>query len=217
MMTHVHKMMLVPSTMTPSSYETPLRPMTNETPEKAFTRRSITVLNADMQNILQNDNLSENEKLKLYSQSLQRRLNFQNQLATVAPVPVKIENPSSNMVSLTSDLDKMGQTIISSIPVSLQSKAQRIVEAPKTRTDVITWNKDWQLMYNGNAVPGTNVIDLVDDLVRAKKNFNPAGVPIFFQSLKEINLPHIYSGNDTQRSQLLTQEKFQSPGDQTPH
>ena len=70
-------------------------------------------------------------------------------------------------------------------------------------------------MYNDNAVPGTNVIDLVDDLVRAKKNFNPTGVPIFLQSLKEINLPHTYIGNDTRRAQLLTQEKFQSPGDQS--
>ena len=184
MMTHVRKMMLVPSALAPTTYETPLKPMSNETPEKAFTRRTITELDTDMQNILQNENLSENEKLKLYSQSLQRRINFQNQLATTAPVLVKLENPTAAITSLTSDLDKMGQTIISSIPVSLQSKARRIVDALKTHTDVITWNKDWQLVHNGNVVPGTNVIDLVDDLVRAKKNFNPTGVPIFLQSLK---------------------------------
>ena len=46
----------------------------------------------------------------------------------------------------------------------------RIVDALTTCSDVITWNKDWQLVYNINAIPGTNVIDLDDYLVQAMKN-----------------------------------------------
>ena len=65
-MTHVKKMLLVPShAMAPTLLQTPLNPSSTETPEKALTRRSINELDTEMEHILQNDGLSEGEKLKL--------------------------------------------------------------------------------------------------------------------------------------------------------
>ena len=91
--------------------------------------------------------------------------------------------------------------------MSQQAKVRRIVEAMKTHSDVITWNKDWELVYNNEPVSKTYVVDLVNNLVRTKKNFNPVGSAVFLKGLKEINFPHSYIGNDIRHQQKLT-----SPG-----
>ena len=74
-MSHVKKMMLIPS-LTPTMQPTALNPITMETPEKALTRHYINELDAEMEAILQNKSLNKGEKLKMYSQILQRYLNY---------------------------------------------------------------------------------------------------------------------------------------------
>ena len=94
-MTHVKKMMLVPShTMAPTLLQTPLNASSTETPEKALTRRSINELDTEMERILQNEGLSEGEKL-VYSQIPQRCLTYQSQLATPTPILIKLDDPAT--------------------------------------------------------------------------------------------------------------------------
>ena len=102
------------------------------------------------------------------------------------------------------DRDKMAQSIVSGIPVTQQAKARRIVDAMKANPNVVTWNSDWELVHNGVPVPNTNVVDLVNDLVRSKKNFNPLGAPQILQGLKKINFPSAYIGNDDRRQQMMS-------------
>ena len=96
----------------------------------------------------------------------------------------------------------MAQSIVSGIPVIQQAKAQRIIDAMKTHPNVVTWNSDWELVHNGVPVPNTNVVDLVNDLVRSK-NFNPLGTPQLLQGLKKINFPSAYIGNDDRQQQMM--------------
>ena len=50
---------------------------------------------------------------------------------------------------------------------------------------MITWDDKAQLVYEGKPIPGSNVVDLVND---ADKNFNPHGWRLFAKALSDVNI-----------------------------
>jgi hypothetical protein len=175
-----------------------LRPSAFETPEKSLMKRTITDLDSEMDNILQNTSITEDEKLKLYSQALRQRMAFQNQLTVQAPIKVEINGKEK----LPLHMEKMALDIISGVPVTAQVKARRIIDMMKSHPNVISWNDKWELVHEGTPVQGTNIVDLVNDMVREKKNFDPPGASTLLQGLKKINFPQTYIGNETRRRQM---------------
>ena len=54
----------------------------------------------------------------------------------------------------------------------------------------ISWDPTGVVSIDNNVVPGSNIIDLVHDVVRKRKNpRNPVGIHTFKQFLHEINIP----------------------------
>jgi hypothetical protein len=45
----------------------------------------------------------------------------------------------------------------------------------KKRSPNISWNEKEELKYKGETVPGSNVVDLVNDVLSKRKYFNPQG------------------------------------------
>ena len=45
------------------------------------------------------------------------------------------------------------------------------------------------MVFEGRTIPGTNVIDLINDFLRQRKNFNPAGWQLFAKALGRMNVP----------------------------
>ena len=147
-MAHVRKMMLEPdtthltmSTLPTSSIQGNIKPMpASQNPEKQLMQRTMRDLDGDTQDILNNPNLQEDEKLKLYTQVLQCRLTFTGKLAT--PHLILVQHSQETKQSTSMENDKMARDIVSSFPVTLQGKARRIVQAFKSSPDVIGWDKD---------------------------------------------------------------------------
>jgi hypothetical protein len=127
-------------------------------------------LDKKMQTILEREDLSAEERLKLYDQSFTRYLNvyddYRPRPVAVAPEPVK------------QDL----------IDDEILAKAQLLLKKMKSSPD-ISWNEKRELKCKGETVQGSNVVDLVNDVLRKRKYFNPQGWETFGEALREANVP----------------------------
>ena len=71
------------------------------------------------------------------------------------------------------------------VPKTMQAKARRLMEHLKRD---IAWNARGELIHEGVSVTGSNVVDLVNDILRKRKT-DPTGWQPFAQQLRAINLP----------------------------
>jgi hypothetical protein len=94
-----------------------------------------------MQTILDREDLSADERLKLYDQSFTRYLNVYDdnrpRPVAVAPEPVK--------------QDLVEDEILESVPKTMKAKAQLLLETMKSSPD-ISWNEKGELKYKGKTV-----------------------------------------------------------------
>ena len=81
------------------------------------------------------------------------------------------------------------ENILESIPATMKSRALQLVKKLKANKDIVGWNDHGQMIFEGRTIPGTNVIDLVNDSLRQRKNFNPAGWQLFAKALRCMNMP----------------------------
>ena len=66
----------------------------------------------------------------------------------------------------------------------------------------VTWDTSGVLSLNGTAVAHSNIIDLISDLTRSRKNFQPQGVDKFISALARINFPLELIGNEHRRAAI---------------
>ena len=101
-----------------------------------------------------------------------------------------IVNPAPNdqMGGTESSLDS--SSILDKIPERYKYKVGAILGfIIKNKQNILTWNNTGQLIYEGVAVPGSNIIDLLVDSQNQHKNNNIAGFTQFNNSLKRLDVP----------------------------
>jgi hypothetical protein len=139
-------------------------------------------LDKKMETILDKENLSEDERLKLYDQSFTRYLNvyddYRPRPVAFAPEPVK--------------QDLVDDEILESVPKTMKAKAQLLLKKMKSSPD-ISWNEKGELKYKGETVQGSN---LVNEVLRKRKYFNPQGWEAFGDALREANVPQYLIGHE---------------------
>ena len=85
--------------------------------------------------------------------------------------------------------------IIDSVPKTMQNHAQLLIQKLKDHSDVISWNDNEQLVLEGSIVPKSNIVDLVNGVMRKRKGFNPEHSNTFAKALAKINVPEDYVRN----------------------
>ena len=60
----------------------------------------------------------------------------------------------------------------------MKAKVQLLLKKMKSSPD-ISWNEKEELKYKGETVQGSNVVDLVNDVLSKRKYFNPQGWETF--------------------------------------
>jgi len=98
----------------------------------------------------------------------------------------------------------MEETIVQSVPQSMQKKAKLLLEHIKT-VDSIEWYSKGEHVVDKQTLPATNVLDLVNDALRDRKRFVPEG--IHFWCVETSNEPNNVIGN----TKPHLQEKVPSP------
>ena len=110
------------------------------------------------------------------------------------------------VVSSREKFDEIEQEVLDTVPKTTKSRARLILNKIKSNKDIMHWNERGELIYDGKAVPSTHVVDLIRDIVKGRKSFDPYGWQYFARGLAKMNTPHDWIGND-QRKEVMQQYK----------
>ena len=156
----------------------------------------------DMNDWLEKDDVPEDTKATMYSQQLQRVKQLKNQVFRPEPSPVQMITQTERTMTSESDSASPSQQlyttdkqIIDSVPKTMQNLAKLLIQKLKDHSDVISWNDNGQLVLEGSIVPNSNIVDLVNDVMRKRKGFNPEHSNTFAKALSKINVPEDYLRN----------------------
>ena len=89
---------------------------------------------------------------------------------------------------------KMNQLVIDSVPSTMKRKAQLLVSLLKNNLNV-SWEDDGTVKLYGKSIPGSNIIDSVNDVIRHRKGSEPTGWQAFAKGLRDMNIPQDVIGN----------------------
>ena len=160
-------------------------------------------LDKKMESILEREDLSTDERLKLYDQSFTRYLIVHDDYRP-RPVVSKVSTSPPAVIE-TETKDAIEEEILESVPKTMKTKAELLVRKMKADPN-IAWSEKGELKYKGETVRGSNVVDLVNDVLRKRKYFNPQGWETFGEALREANVPQDLIGHED-RWKYITQTK----------
>ena len=172
-------------------------------------------LDQAMQHILNRKDVSQEEKLKLYHEILQKYLLYKDKAEPMTvkvigePIPSWSEPYTIPLPAAEETQESMEAEIIQSAPKNLRHKASVLLRRLK-QDDNIAWNAKGELIYKGNVVPNTHIHDLVQDVLRKRKTHVPVGWKTFARALRESNVPQDLVGN-VDRWQWMNQEEEPTP------
>ena len=156
--------------------------------------KAMSSLDGDMQGILSRHDVAPDEKVKLYNQVLQRYINYHDQRQTAAQAPVQVSLTSQDTSSSPEVADSIERETLESVPPRMKKKAQLLINRIKAHPQM-KWSDRGELVYKDEVMPNTNVADLVNDVLRRRKHFEPHGWQTFAHALKEMNVPQDLIGH----------------------
>ena len=154
-------------------------------------------LDREMKIILDRDDLGDYEKAREYSSTLEKYLRVKSRLTQPQAIPLIEEKEESKQDvhrSLTqSNID------YSVFPKTYRHKAMNLVKFIEENTQ-LKWDERGQILDKGVVVPGSHIVDLVDDITRTKSTklghiSPPTGLNIFIREIMESNTPRALIGN----------------------
>ncbi len=165
-------------------------------------------LDQDMQDVLNRKDISSEQKLDQYNETLQKYLMY-----TQKKEPMKIQLLQQNPDLATAAVEnkdsptesQLESEIIETAPKLLQTKAKLLLK--RLRNDPnISWNNRGELVYKGDTVQNTNINDLVQDALRSRKHYVPRGWQTFATALRESNVPQDLIGNQERWQYMMHEE-----------
>ena len=96
---------------------------------------------------------------------------FRAEPSQVQMIPHTEQTMTSESDSATpsQQLHATDKQIIHSVPKTMQNRAKLLIQKLKDHSDVISWNDNGQLALEGSIVPNSNIVDLVNDVMRKRK------------------------------------------------
>ena len=142
-----------------------------------FSNEHLSDLDKQIQDILKKK-ISDDEKAKLYAQALQKYVTFPN-VNAMKPDIVEQEEHVENSADIESK-------IMASVPVKHKKTAAKILDFLKLHE--ISWSQNKELMLKNNVIPGSDIIQLINFLLR-DRSIKPAAFEEFKEILYMKNFP----------------------------
>ena len=213
-MAHVRKMALVDPRLL-ETLRTPIQP-----PSDANLRD----LDSEMTSILDKTGIDVREKVRLYNQAL-LRYNDMVKISSNKPTPVVVVKEKEP--TMTADIkgevvtilpealqekecqlvSRLKREVVMTLPETLQEKGSQLVSRLKTTK----WNDRGELLHEGVAIPGSNIVDLVHDLLRKLKTTDPIGWQQFASQMHAANIPMELVGNVARRQHIQKRTRIPNP------
>ena len=212
-MEHARKMVLMDPRL--------LNTLRSPPPSTDTLGKKVQALDDEMMTILDRNDPDDRTKVTLYNQVLQRyntlsdkhvkepvrvvSLNESMSAAAAAapsglgtgvePGPVVEGTVGAPATSATSGIEA---DVVDTVPKTMQVKARRLMEHLKRD---IAWTARGELIHEGVPIVGSNVVDLVNDLLRERKT-DPIGRQPFARQLRAITLPMELVGNTSRKAYI---------------
>ena len=162
---------------------------------------AISSLDQHIHNILANSTMDEYTKAQQYNQALQRYLTLSDKYRE-RPLG-KVSTPE---LPTTENHTRLKPTLYQTLPPTLRSKGAALLNHLESIPE-IKWDNKQQLVVDDKPIPKSNVVDLIDDLVRDRKTTKPPpGWSELATVLKQVNTPRALIGNSRRRLDL-TQDR----------
>ena len=146
---------------------------------------------------------------------------LKDQVFRPEPSPLQMITQTERTMTSESDsatpsqqLNAADKQIIDSVPKTMQNRAKLLIQKLKDHYDVISWNDNGQFVLEGSIIPNSNIVDLVNDVMRKKKDFNPEHSSTFAKALTKIDVPDDYIKNPDRIDSLHWYHRLQDS--QTP-
>lgn len=174
---------------------------------------TISLLDQEMDHILNLKHLTDDEKWLQYKQVLARFLHFTSGLRNPIALPVIYENineeeeenkdAKEKVVNEDDAKDHIKIQTLKTIP-KLSKNIGELLYDSLNSADIINWDKFGSVSVRGTKIPGSSIIDLISDVVRNRRDSSPEGWEIFAHVLAELNIPQEYILN-AKRKQFIHQ------------
>ena len=129
------------------------------------------------------------------------RYNDMAKMSATKPTPVVVKEKETPPTT-----DSMGE-VVTTLPKALQEKGRQLVSRLKTTQ----WNDRGELLHEGVVVPGSNVVDLVHDLLCKRKTSDPIGWQQFGSQMRAANIPMELVGNVARRRHIQQRKRTLTP------
>ena len=208
-MEHARKMALVDPRLLDTLCSPPPPPPPTDTLGK-----KVQALNDEMKTILDRKDLDDKTKVTLYNQVKEpvRVVAVNESMSSAVSGPgagAGVSVVSEGAVgALSSGIEA---DVVDTVPKTMQAKARCLIEHLKRD---VAWTARGELIHKGVPVAGSNVVDLVNDLLRKRKT-DPTGWQPFARQLRAINLPMELVGNVARRA-YIRQATTATPSRRTP-
>ena len=150
-------------------------------------------LDSEMSDILSSKQLDDEAKATLYNQVLQRYQRKGQPLHVKLTTPKPVESPKpeeseetskeSTAEAETIPTSAVEQEVMKSVPKLYKAGVRQLLDKIKEHRDVLNWNEKGELMYENKPITGSHVVDLVNDMLRHRKGFEPVGWSVFARGL----------------------------------
>lgn len=207
-MEHARKMVLVPeehlSQLSAQSHKQPcFSTDASQTRPAQGIDATLTRLDTEMNEILNsNAYKDEREKWTAYLTVLQRYLHFIDDERAQQYHALMKNKPT---VETSCDKEEEEETyngmndsvIIESVPAKFRTKAKlllrRLRDTPQSN---FSWNSAGVVSVSGKPIKDSNIVDLVNDAMRARKIPKPVGRRVFANFLRTTQTPREFIGNE---------------------
>lgn len=181
-----------------------LKTLQTKTPTRTTPIENVlSALDKQMKDIVEEPGTDE-EKVKLYNQAL-RRYRFYTDTLLSHPVPAT-EKKELRTGETAKELIK--SRIVDSMPKTLKNKARRVMDMVQENPNV-DFSSSGQLVVDGKAIQGSNMEDLVHNVVRTRRLNSmveePTGWKDFLAFLTKANAPSSLLGYKKRRVPIRLQ------------
>ena len=123
------------------------------------------------------------------------------------PKPVEMPKPEESKQPAEEAPEKsvstaVEQEVIKSVPKIYKNGARQLLDKMKENRDVLDWNDIGELVYENKPINGSHVVDLVNDMLRHRKGFEPVGWSVFARGLARMNVPENLVRNPQRQSAI---------------
>ena len=214
-MEHAKKMILIEPRVLESMQQQQQQQQQETRQDYDTTSRDLKETDQSMQAILDSDK-NIYDKANAYQQALWGFLNRFDQYKdrplgrvqlTRDSIPErnttkKEEEEEKESAKPSSPLSWIEQDVVESVPKSFKTKAERLLKRIKLDPEV-KWNNLGELEFQGQLIRNSNLTDLVNDVLRQRKNSSdPLGWETFADVLHRLNVPQELIGNPTRWSYM---------------